>query len=294
MTGFWMVKAKLIKSSDSGVLSSICLYLVTPLTIMNSFLLERTRETTIALILTFIAAVGAETLFIICGTIFSKPFKQTPVESCSAIYANAGNLMIPIVGSMLGPEWIVFTLSYMVSQNFLFWTHLRVSLTGEKKIDWKALFINPNMAATVAGLLIYVLGIRLSGVIPEFTASVAATIGPLSMWVTGMLFAAVDFKKVFSSWRMYQVLFLRLILFPALALPFFVLFVKVLPIANAAKYLFVVFLGSAGPTASTVPQMARLCNSEPEYAGAINVATTLLCILTMPVMAMLYTHFLPF
>ena len=44
---------------------------------------------------------------------------------------------------------------------------------------------------------------------------------------------------------------------------------------------------------STVVQMARLYDHDAEYAGALNVMTTMLCIFTMPLMVGIYTHFLP-
>ena len=42
------------------------------------------------------------------------------------------------------------------------------------------------------------------------------------------------------------------------------------------------------PTATSVTQMARLYDCEPEYATAINTVTTVMCLVTMPLMTLLY------
>lgn len=47
-------------------------------------------------------------------------------------------------------------------------------------------------------------------------------------------------------------------------------------------------LATCTPSASTITQMAQIYGKDADYASAINVATTLLCILTMPLMVALY------
>ena len=49
------------------------------------------------------------------------------------------------------------------------------------------------------------------------------------------------------------------------------------------------FLAVITPSATTITQMAQLYDNHAPYASAINVLTTLVCILTMPLMVALYT-----
>jgi predicted permease len=42
------------------------------------------------------------------------------------------------------------------------------------------------------------------------------------------------------------------------------------------------------PSATTVTQMAQLYDREVSYATAINTVTTLVCLVTMPLLTMLY------
>ena len=53
---------------------------------------------------------------------------------------------------------------------------------------------------------------------------------------------------------------------------------------NTAGYM----LAICTPSASTLTQMAQVYGKDADYASAINVVTTLLCIVTMPLMVALY------
>lgn len=60
-----------------------------------------------------------------------------PGGKASLIYSNAGNLIIPIVTSVLGPEWVIYTSGFISVQVILIWTHCKMLLCGEKKADLK-------------------------------------------------------------------------------------------------------------------------------------------------------------
>jgi hypothetical protein len=47
-------------------------------------------------------------------------------------------------------------------------------------------------------------------------------------------------------------------------------------------------LATMTPSASTITQMAQVYGKDADYASAINVASTLLCIITMPLIIALY------
>ncbi len=52
--------------------------------------------------------------------------------------------------------------------------------------------------------------------------------------------------------------------------------------------LLISFLATITPSATTVTQMAVLYDNNGTYASAINALTTVVCIVTMPVMILLY------
>ena len=49
-----------------------------------------------------------------------------------------------------------------------------------------------------------------------------------------------------------------------------------------------IFLAATSPAATTITQFAQLYDRDAQYAGAINVVSTLCCIVTMPLFVFLY------
>ena len=52
--------------------------------------------------------------------------------------------------------------------------------------------------------------------------------------------------------------------------------------------MLISFLAACAPCAATINQFAILYSKNAEYASAINILSTLLCILTMPIMVYLF------
>lgn len=113
-------------------------------------------------------------------------------------------------------------------------------------------------------------------------------IGPASMIVTGMLFAGMNLKKIFTNKRVYFVSFLRLVIVPVIAL----ILIKCSQLStfssNGKKLMLIVFLAIITPSASTVTQMCQVYGNDSQYASAINVVTTLFAIVSMPAMVILF------
>ncbi len=103
-----------------------------------------------------------------------------------------------------------------------------------------------------------------------------------------MLAAEVDFKKVLSNKRLYLVLVMRMLVCPLLILMLLKAVYPIIPVANADKILLISFLACMTPAAATVMQFAQLYEKEEDFAVAVNIVTTLACIITMPIFVALY------
>ena len=91
-----------------------------------------------------------------------------------------------------------------------------------------------------------------------------------------------------SGRRIYGILMLNMIVFPGVVRVFLSMLGQMVPMANSRTILLISLLAVITPSATTITQMAQLYGQDAEYAGAINVLTTVVCILTMPLMVFLY------
>ena len=286
--GFLIVKAKLLNSEDSKVLSIIILYLIIPCVIINAFQVDYTSQTVKGLLIALAGSVMTQVILLIVVSILGKVLHLNEVEVASIYYSNSGNLIVPIVTFILGKEWVLYGCVFMSVQLVFIWTHCKKIISRESSYDWRKIVLNINMISIAIGIILFLTRIHLPAIINNTLSAVGDMIGPASMIVTGMLFAGMDFKQIFANKRVYFVSFLRLIIVPIIAL--FLIKCSQLSTfsSNGNKLMLIVFLAIITPSASTVTQMCQVYGNDSQYASAINVVTTLLAIVTMPLMVMLF------
>ena len=286
--GFIIVKAKLLKAEDSKILSVIVLYLVIPCVIINAFQVDYTPQTVKGLLIALAGSVMTQVILLIVVSILGRVFHLNEVEVASIYYSNSGNLIVPIVTFILGKEWVLYGCVFMSVQLVFIWTHCKKIISRESTYDWRKIVLNINMISIAIGIVLFLTKIHLPAIINNTLSAVGSMIGPASMIVTGMLFAGMDFKQIFANKRVYFVSFFRLIIVPVIAL--FLIKCSQLSTfsSNGNKLMMIVFLAIITPSASTVTQMCQVYGNDSQYASAINVVTTLLAIVTMPLMVMLF------
>ena len=139
-----------------------------------------------------------------------------------------------------------------------------------------------------AGVVLFFTKIRLPEIVDQALSSVGSMIGPASMIVTGMLIAEMNLRNIFENVKVYFISFLRLVVIPVISLAILKISGLVNIHPDGKKLLLIVFLAVITPSASTITQMCQVYGNDSKYASAINVMTTLLSIITMPLMVLLY------
>lgn len=286
--GYLIVKTGLVRDDDSKVLSKIILYLIVPCVIINAFQVDYTTDTVKGLLIAFAASVMTQVILLVVISVAGKLLHLNEVEVASVYYSNSGNLIVPIVTFILGQEWVLYGCVFMSVQLVFLWTHCKKIISREASYDWKKIILNINMISIFIGVVLFFTKIRLPEIIGNTLASVGTMIAPASMIVTGMLFAGMNLKQIFANKRVYFITFLRLIAVPLIALVLIKLSNLASFSADGNKIMLIVFLAIITPSASTVTQMCQVYGNDSRYASAINVMTTLLSIITMPVMVMLF------
>ena len=217
-----------------------------------------------------------------------KVLKLNEVEATSIYYSNSGNLIVPLVTFILGKEWVLYGCVFMSVQLVFLWTHGKNTISREGKWDWKKIVFNVNMISVFAGVVLFFTKIRLPEIVDQALSSVGSMIGPASMIVTGMLIAEMNLRNIFENVKVYFISFLRLVVIPVISLAILKISGLVNIHPDGKKLLLIVFLAVITPSASTITQMCQVYGNDSKYASAINVMTTLLSIITMPLMVLLY------
>ena len=288
LLGYLIVKTKLLKSEHSYPISVIGLYIISPAMLITAFQVDYTTEILNGLYLAFLISILLNGLLILLGWLLKRALKLDNIEQATAIYSNSGNLIIPIVASLFGNEWVIYSTAFIVVQNVLFWSHLRLLICGKGSVPFRKMIFNINIMAIVVGMMLFLLHIKLPATLANTLSTLGHMIGPLAMLVAGMLIAAIPFKEIITDKRIYLVAFLRLIFIPLILLAVIKLGGFESWIENGKTVVMITFLATISPSAATATQMAGAYGQDAKKASAIYGVTTLLCVFTMPLIIWLY------
>ncbi len=287
--GFVLARKQVISIKEGTTLSKLVLYVSTPAAIINAFQIELTSDRLNGFILSCVAAILIHILFIIITELFGKIFHFIDVEKASLIYSNCGNLIIPLVTIVLGEEMVFYCSGYMMVQTVLIWTHCKTIMSQQKEMDIRSIITNINMIAIFVGILLCIFHITLPTLFKSALNSAGNLMGPLSMIVVGMLLSGMNIKQVFTNKRAYLLTFFRLIIYPLIVLVIIYITRAYTLFDGADKVLMITMLAASAPSASTVTQFAQIYNNKPYESSIINTLTVLLCIITMPLINIIYT-----
>ena len=272
--GFLLVRGRVLTAENSKVLSILLLYVACPCAIINSFMIDFTSDKLIGLGISFLGAILVHIIFIPLANLLGKIFGFTPIEKATLIYSNSGNLIIPLVGAILGNEWVIYSSGYIVC--------------NEPSFDVKKILLNINIIAIIIGICLFMFQLQLPSLLVDTFSKVGSMMGPLAMIVIGMLIGEMDLRSIFVEKRTYLISLFRLVVFPLIMILIFKFTGMSRLTVDADKILLITILAASAPPAATITQFAQLYNKHPGYASIMNVMGVIFSIITMPLMIMIY------
>jgi predicted permease len=163
----------------------------------------------------------------------------------------------------------------------------------KSKISFKKALINPVIFSFILGVALNLL--KITDYVPEvatFSDGVKGIVTPLSMMILGIKLANVPVKSLFNSASVYYVSFVKLIVMPIIAVIAGVLLIKALSLDVNTVYAF--FIAFAVRTASLATTFADQFNGDTNASVAFTLGSTILSILTIPVLYYLLNLLMPF
>lgn len=286
--GFALVKTRVVKSEHTVVLSKLALYLLMPSAIVNAFNVKLTSEILGGFALSVGAGIVLHLMLLIIDAIYARAAHATAVERASVFYSNAANLIIPIVSFVLGGEWVIYSLGFMSVQLCVVWSHGLALFERGQGIKLKKILLNPNIIAIAVGFAIMLSGVTLPEFVTDITSSLGGVLGYVGMLIAGMTAAGLDFGKMLKNPRLYLTTAMRVLVCPLISLGVLLLGRLFVHIPYTEEILLISFLATMTPSAATIMQLAQIYDTEVDYSVAINILTTVVACITMPLFVMLY------
>ena len=284
LAGFVLVRAGLLRAADSKVLSVILVYLVIPCVIIDAFQIEDTPAIRAGLAVSFAAAAAIHLLFLVLTGLLRRFLDLDAIERATAIYSNAGALVIPLVQALLGQEYVIYSCAFIIVQLVLLWTHGSMILRGAGALSWKAILTNVNLLSIAAGAVLYAGRIPLPAVLSGAMDDMGALMGPLGMLLAGMAIAESPLRQLVCTPRYYLTAALRLVVYPLAALVLLWTTGMAALLPDGRAILMTVYLAAITPACTTITSMVQLYGQDAGKSSALYVMSTLLSIVTMPLM----------
>lgn len=287
--GIIAAKVKIITKDNMLVLTKMTLYVFTPALVVNSFIQEFDDEKLRGILVS--AALCAAYYIIgaiIASILISKSRSSYRTKRACVIYLNCGYVGIPLAQSIFGAEAVLYMSVHLALAPLFMWTYCPMLLSG--KFDKRSLvknIVSPPMLASIIGLVIFIFRIPIPEVIHTPLASVGGCASPLSLIIAGAIIAQSDIKAALKQFDTYLVCLLRLIVIPAIMIPITLLFRQSCP----QLALSVSMLAAVTPVASAVQMAAQLYEGDDRCAALMFAISTLMCIITIPLMLTLYFQF---
>lgn len=285
--GFFCRKIKMLDDDSTKKLTGIVINFVIPMVIIVSYQKPFDPGMLNGLLTSFLlAAVSYAVSFVIIPLIVrSKREDIRAAERFSCIYSNCAFMGIPLIQGVYGTNGVFFLTAYVTMFNILAWTHGFMMMKGGK-FSFKSLgkaLLTPGIIATVVGIILFLCSIPLPSPILSAAKHLANLNTPLAMLIAGSTIATVRITDALKKPKLYYICFVKLILLPAILMAICLIF------SFDAIISGVNILACACPTAALGTMLALKFDRNSGYCSEIFAATTILSMVTLPLILMVYT-----
>lgn len=231
---------------------------------------------------TAFAAAGMFVIFIIAGMILSPFFdrerEQRMLFQLMFVFSNLGFIGIPVVSSILGPEYVVYVTEFMLIYTLVFYTYGVALMDGKFSLSSLKAMINPGTVFGLAAIVVIICGIRLPGFIKTSITYLGNVTSPMALVAVGFTLAHSDLKKIFCQLRLYLFSLIKLLILPLLMLPLLTL------VTDNASLISVCMIMFGMPIGNMPLILGTQKGIDGATCGSAIILTTLLCVFTIPIL----------
>ena len=292
--GFIMRKTKLAGDTLPLGFTNTILYITQPAMIVIGFFRARDMQILKTAAVVLVLSFATHVLFLFAVKLFFRgaPKETQKVYRFGTVFANAGYMGIPLISMVLGDEAAVYASVYIIGFNFFCWSFGALIYSEDKSfISPRKMFVNAATIPTAIGIIYFVTNVHtvipvtVSAFVYDVLEMLKNTVAPMSMMIIGMRLADLKLKGAFKDLYLYLGLLLRLFVFPAGA--FGLILVAKLIGVNDMTAFTVSLICAATPVASATCMFAEKFGSDSTSASKFVSISTILSIVTMPIMALL-------
>lgn len=283
MVGFILRRKNIIDSVGIKQMSDLMIYICNPAIMVNSFNIVFSYDKLKEIGITFVLSVIITIIGIITAAIFMR--KEQSLEKFGIIFCNAGFIGIPLIQSVVGKEAIFYLTIYLVSFTLFVWTYGVLLISkGQTNMNFKKIVSNPALISVVLGLILFVSPIKLPDVIYNSFDLLGACNTPLGMIILGAYLANSTMDQIVKNKVGYKVSFYRLVIAPLATIAF----LSLIP-TQYNDIRLTLLIASSTPVGVMLAIFSQMFSGDYEYGARIVSLSTILSLLSLPVILTIAT-----
>lgn len=288
VVGYIMRKANVIDEEANVRYTRLVLNITVPAQVITSFISNRGIVPVSEVFSGFGLSIGVFVVyFILAGLLvllLPMPEEQKGTYAFMVLFSNVGFMGYPVITSIFGDRAMIYAVIMNVVFNIVLYSVGIVLISsGSGKFHFNPrLLLNMPLISSVLSFLMFFMGITLPDTVMTSLNYLGNVTTPVAMLVLGSTIAGMPVKELFDDWRIYIFTAFRL-----LVIPLVVYFVLRLVPAGAELMRGTLIILSAMPVATNTTMLAIEYHGDVKLASKGIFFTTVLSVLTIPLMAML-------
>ena len=320
MVGFALNKCRIIDSTGAKALSAVVVNVANPAMVLSAAINKESVITGMELLKTFGLIVLIYIILLILAWVVTKVLR-VPAGQCGTyknmtVFSNLGFMGFPLVNAMFGSDALLYASLFTIPYNILIYTYAyrmmdrdirelesegssneqqessastgqsdaschsersegSHSLTQLKKI------INIGVISCIVAIIIYLTRIPMPEFIETTVKHLSNLTAPLSMIVIGSAMADMKFKEMFTDVRLLIFSAIKLLVIPVVG----VLLIRLTGASTLFVGVSLIMLGT--PVGSMTAMVAQTHGSNYELAARGVALTTVLSVITLPIVSMI-------
>jgi predicted permease len=293
--GIIAIKTKALNENYLNDLSRLIMRLILPIMIFQKSINGATRADMLfcftEVVLSAIFMFG--TLFLagfVLKRLFSLQGNYGRVFHASAMFGNVGFIGIPLILGILPERGMLYMALFTIIDQIMLWTIGFYLTLPEKKLDHSSLManlkniVNPAILGILLAILFILMDWKLPATLNKALGAVGDATTPLSLIYIGGTFCFCNVRRFLKRIEYYAIVVVKMI-----AIPLFVFHILRFFHVQSEVITFITMIAGM-PSMAMIAMFARANGSDEECAIGAIMMTTMLCLITLPLVAFLTSH----
>lgn len=287
--GFILNKIKVLNEVGAKAITDIVLYIATPAVIIKSFIRDFSPTLLKNLGIGFLAGIIAHIIFIAVSLLLlhSRDINKQKVLQFGIIFSNCGYMSLPLLQAVLGDDGVFYGATYIAVFQIMIWSYgLFLMGNGLESMTPKKVILSPGIIGFTIAFIIFVLEIPIPEIIYQPVSYMASLNTPLPMIVIGYHLANSNVLNALKNINLLFATIIKLVILPIIAIfGFYICGISgTMPLA--------ITICISAPTAALCTMFAFKFDRDTSLSVTMVSFTTLLSVISMPLIASLANKFL--